>query len=188
MNIKSLTTQFYTLNRKELLLLLSALIIIFTLASAKFQTKVWWKCIMSVLLLAAAGYIFAITVFTRAPGSVTSSVNFTPFYAYYTFFTGQNTEAMRTCIMNMILFAPLGLFAGDLFPKSFPIWKKVLCIVIPCCLLSIGVESLQYLRQCGEVELDDVINNTFGAFLGVLCVPLLSKKQVFMFWNKITRK
>ena len=130
---------------------------------------------MGVLFLVSATYMFATTVFSRAPGNVVSSVNFTPFYAYYTFFTGQNTEAMRTCIMNMILFAPLGLFAGELFPKSFPIWKKVLCIVIPCCLLSIGVELLQYLRQCGEVELDDVINNTFGAFFGVLCVPVFLK-------------
>lgn len=174
MKFHSLLVKFYTLSRDKISFLLLTCLTLFSVCTMKFGKYRWWKAMMAVGVVFFSALIMMITVFRRSYTGVLV-VNLVPFHSYYCYFAGQNTEALRTCIMNMILFLPLGLFAGELFPKDYSFWKKVFFIVLPCCLLSITVEALQYLRQCGEVEIDDVINNTFGAFVGMICVPVFSK-------------
>lgn len=57
--------------------------------------------------------------------------------------------------LNIILFIPLGLFIGG--------WKGVAVGF----LLSVSIETIQYIGRLGYCEIDDVINNTIGTGIGV---------------------
>lgn len=116
--IEKLTVAFYTLSRREIVLLLLLCVTIFIICSRRFGNRFWWKFLMCIGLIGTACFAAATTVYTRVPGSVPGTVNLTPFHAYYLYFSGQQSEAMRSCLINRILFAPVGLFAGELLP-----WK-----------------------------------------------------------------
>ena len=58
-------------------------------------------------------------------------------------------------VLNILLFVPLGLIIGG--------WKGLLI----CFALSGMIEAAQYFFQIGFCELDDVLNNTIGAGIGV---------------------
>ena len=181
--IENITIAFYTLSRREIILVLILCVTIFIIGSKRFSHRVWWKFLMAVCLIGAACFVAATTVYTRTPGSVQGTLNLTPFHAYYLYFSGQQSEAMRSCLMNMILFVPLGLFAGELLPKKWALWKRVLLITAIGCAFSIFIEYQQYALQCGEAEVDDVINNTIGALVGSICVPAISQ-----LWERKTRR
>lgn len=68
-------------------------------------------------------------------------------------------------IQNVIFFIPFGF----LFP-----WKKNWRVVVISALFtSVLIEFTQYIFNLGWCEIDDVISNTLGAFLGLgLCILL----------------
>ena len=56
--------------------------------------------------------------------------------------------------LNILLFIPLGLLIGG--------WKGV----VGGFLLSVSIETIQYIGCLGYCEIDDVINNSIGAGIG----------------------
>ncbi len=76
-------------------------------------------------------------------------------------------EVYRGYAMNALLFVPLGLllpFCG----RGRSAWRPVVWAVLIALAVSCGVEALQYRFVAGRAETDDVIFNTFGAFVGSL--------------------
>lgn len=65
-------------------------------------------------------------------------------------------------IENLMLFIPFGI----LLPLCFPKARKSLVCILSGCILSIFIETVQYMTQRGNCELDDVIMNTLGTFTG----------------------
>ena len=80
-----------------------------------------------------------------------------------------NREILRSNFMNALLFYPAGLLGASLFPGKWPVWKRIVVTVALLCLLSIGIEAVQYTYGVGQVETDDVLHNALGALLGSLC-------------------
>ncbi len=72
--------------------------------------------------------------------------------------------------LNIILFIPLGFLLPYAFPK-LRFWKTV-CLAL---LLSVFIETVQYVAQIGCCDIDDVINNTLGACIGYICFWLYTK-------------
>ena len=70
--------------------------------------------------------------------------------------------------LNILLFIPLGLLIGG--------WRGLL---IGFCL-SCGIEIVQYFGRLGYCELDDILNNTIGAGIGVGLHVLIRKSIVDM--------
>lgn len=75
----------------------------------------------------------------------------------------ENREYYRTMLMNVFLFFPLGLtlpfgLAGRKRPVLLALGIGV--------LLSVGIETLQYVFTLGWAETDDVIMNALGVLLG----------------------
>lgn len=64
---------------------------------------------------------------------------------------------------NIVMFMPFG-FLGWAFPK-FNTLKNLLFAFVSAITI---VEALQYFSRLGIFEVDDVILNTFGVFLGFL--------------------
>lgn len=65
-------------------------------------------------------------------------------------------------ILNIIIFLPLGIYAGLLFKKS-SFWKKVLLFFST----SFICELSQFILGVGFSDITDIINNTLGGILGL---------------------
>ena len=64
----------------------------------------------------------------------------------------------RDIVLNMFLFVPFGIACGSILR-----WKSV-CIGL---MVSVAIETVQYIGALGYTEVDDVINNTIGTVIGV---------------------
>ena len=68
--------------------------------------------------------------------------------------------------MNIFLFFPLGLTLSNALPRKWHRWLRIALTTLVGCALSAGIEYAQYRYALGMAEVDDVICNTLGAFLG----------------------
>ena len=59
-----------------------------------------------------------------------------------------------------------------MLPKKLYFWLGVCITTGLFCLISIGIEFVQYYFSLGLAEIDDVICNTFGAFIGSVSLLL----------------
>jgi len=66
-------------------------------------------------------------------------------------------------ILNVLIFVPLGIYAGMLFKRW--IFGKKLGFFF---LLSLSVEALQYILRIGAFDVTDIITNTLGGVVGLL--------------------
>lgn len=95
------------------------------------------------------GYIFNLTPFK----SITEILNSNrgPWYI------------IQNICGNIYLFIPLGIF--------LPLIKKninYLSVITTGILISIGIETTQYILIIGNTDIDDVILNTIGTFIGLI--------------------
>lgn len=87
---------------------------------------------------------------------VRGGINLHLFWSYSTLLSNDN---MRSYILeNIWLFVPLGAVLYSVYPR-----KRILFIPI---ILSIMIETTQYISQRGLCELDDVISNGLGGYIG----------------------
>ncbi|WP_052254632.1 VanZ family protein [Salinicoccus sp. YB14-2] len=79
---------------------------------------------------------------------------------------------VNSLVMNIILFIPFGFFL-------YILTRRVLLTTVLACLVSILIEVLQYVLPIGRISnIDDVILNTLGGIIGMLCGVLVSKLQI----------
>ena len=169
--IPSLFLSIYTLPRSTACMLVVLGIVLFFASFQLFGEKKWYKLLLGLGLGLAVYAVLYSTVLGREVDTV-HSIQLKPFQSYLAYISGANTEALRTNCMNILLFMPIGLLGETVLPNNWNLWIKILLVVFIGLFLSIGVEYLQFVRQCGEVELDDVINNTVGTFIGGICEPV----------------
>ena len=125
-----------------------------------------WQNANLLLAILSIGLIFYSTVLTRETGE--RSLCLIPF-DFITRIPTDN-EAIRTVLMNLFLFFPLGLTAGwGLRDKCSPVLRVLLITAIGL-ILSLTVEILQYVFALGSVEADDLLANVLGALIGA-CIP-----------------
>ena len=129
----------------------------------------FWKNKREALIFLLFGYIamvLYITVISReSKDHFTYSL--TPFSSYYAIANGDKL-LFPQIIMNIMMFVPLGL----LIKSANRTWKWIY-ILLCGLLLSITVETLQFFLLKGAAELDDIIHNTFGCFLGIILYVIL---------------
>lgn len=81
-------------------------------------------------------------------------------------------EIYRSFLMNVLLFTPFGLTLSAVLSSKMKPWRCVGLTVLIAFGFSLAVETVQYFCALGRAEADDVLANTFGAFIGALHVPL----------------
>lgn len=72
-------------------------------------------------------------------------------------------------IENILLFIPF----GNLLYKTLNAYGRkcsMRTILVTAFLTSLSVELLQYVFSCGKSEIDDVITNVMGAFIGYMLI------------------
>lgn len=73
-------------------------------------------------------------------------------------------------IGNIVMFVPFGFWDG--FSQTEGL-KSLIFTFIPAITV---VEGLQYFTRMGIFEVDDILLNTFGVYLGWLCCRFLERK------------
>lgn len=84
----------------------------------------------------------------------------------------ENSRIMEQICLNILMFVPLGFLLPELFTYyAEKTWK----VIIAGCLFSAVIEVGQYVLHVGLCELDDVLNNTIGCYLGLLIWTIIRK-------------
>lgn len=121
-----------------------------------------WSIINFSLFLGSLTFILFATILTRTPGDY--EVILTPFATFTA--ARQQPELYREMLMNVFLFFPLGLTLSNALPRRWHRWGRIFLTTLVGCVLSAGIEYTQYRYALGMAEVDDVICNTLGAFIG----------------------
>ena len=88
------------------------------------------------------------------------SINLIP---YSESFTLNGKLDFSEMIMNVVIFVPLGIYAGILF-KRWGVGKNMFLFFI----ISLICEGLQYFLALGVFDITDIINNTLGGIIGLM--------------------
>lgn len=112
------------------------------------------------------------------------TINMVPFSTIISYIDRLVTHKINTSIVilnifvNLILFAPMGVFIPLLFNKKINNIKKFVLFIM---ITSLTVELLQFLTYRGATDIDDVILNTIGAtFVYAIMQTKLVKKMLLM--------
>jgi glycopeptide antibiotics resistance protein len=113
-------------------------------------------------------YLFVLIIcFLRFP-STTRTINVIPgsgtFLMLKAFINNVNVsfEAPLIFFGNLLIFVPLPFILSAFFKKLKPYQIILIGIIFP-----ILVESYQYIFRCGDVDVDDLILNWIGFFIGL---------------------
>lgn len=74
-------------------------------------------------------------------------------------------SAFRSYIKNLALYYPLGLFLPFAMNRVPPSRRRAACASLAL-LLSVGIETWQYIHGAGMAQLSDVVMNTVGVVIG----------------------
>ena len=111
-----------------------------------------------------------------------SSINIVPFHSIGSYLFSDDkllrAFAFSNVVGNIVLFVPLGVYL-PLFIREKSILKNVLWII----LISALVEILQFVFRVGASDIDDVILNGLGGFIGIIAYKILLK--MFVDFSKV---
>jgi glycopeptide antibiotics resistance protein len=113
-----------------------------------------------------------ILLFFRPANQEYGSINLLPFETVLYYLSGDVDFliAFYNLAANIGLFVPFGLYYC--YIKMKPSIKPLVMIAI--CSISV-IEALQYLTKRGSLDIDDLILNLFGVFVGYSIFPLIRK-------------
>lgn len=114
------------------------------------------------------GYLFL----TISATIIFREVSETYRYSLYPFwnYTDLYNEMLAQIILNVVMFIPIGFLIG--VAKENMNTLKILRIG---CLLSLTIEIIQLISRRGVFNIDDIIHNTLGCFIGFSCFVLCYK-------------
>lgn len=96
-----------------------------------------------------------------------------PFFSTIKFIQGPNKtiDIVSIVLGNIIMFIPFG-FLGWIIPELKQL-KPLMFGFVSCIVI---VEALQYFTRMGIFEVDDIILNTFGVYLGWEFCRMIEKR------------
>ena len=133
--------------------------IVLLLFRVKTNYSIFVRQVSFCLLL---GYIFLVlctTIFYREE-TFEKRYYLHPLWSYSVLYN----KLLAQIIMNVILFVPIGFFAGGALKKKH-IWHAFGFGFI----LSLFIEVTQLISTRGVFNVDDIIHNTLGCMMGFLC-------------------
>ena len=133
-----------------------------------------WRRINSGIAILFMEVLLYLTVVSRGRTSYGGMI-LRPFFSFY-LAREENREYYREMLMNVFLFFPLGLtLPFGLSARKHPVLIS-LGIGI---LLSVCIETLQYVFSLGWAETDDVIMNALGVLIGSAAYGMASALEAW---------
>lgn len=123
--------------------------------------------ILLIIYLVTIGWILLLKLGVHFSYMEERKINFIPFKE---FFSPSDQIDFPGLILNVIIFAPLGIYISILYHK-WPLIKKF----IPIPVISFCIEILQYALKIGAFDLTDVVANTSGGILGLFIYKVILK-------------
>ena len=123
--------------------------------SKLYNGRNWLTILLFIIYLIVIAWILLFKLGVHFSNMGKRNLNFIPFNGRLIL----NSEN----ISNIVIFVPLGLYAGILFER-WSFGKKILFFL----LLSFIVEALQYILRIGVSDVTDIITNTLGGVIGLL--------------------
>ena len=145
----------------SIILSIAIAVVVWGYLRTKVQRRRWTIANLVLSCVVAIAILYA-TILTRSAG--VPEVILTPFASLTA--ARQQPELYREMLMNVFLFFPLGLTLSNALPRKWHRWLRIILTTLVGCILSAGIEYAQYRYALGMAEVDDVICNTLGAFLG----------------------
>lgn len=115
-------------------------------------------------------FVYIMTLSGRSIGE-THRFEIKPFDSYYVAFTEGNMEILLQILMNIVMYIPLGF----LLPCCFSFFEKYRYVILITFCGSLVIELIQLVFRMGLFEVDDVINNTLGAVIGLLIYMIFKR-------------
>lgn len=134
------------LNSNPLLVLVVGIALTIAALYLKGKTRIFFTIVYIL-------FIGIMTIAYRETGD--SAGQLIPFQSYLRFFS--NAETRQNILNNIWLFVPLGAILYRADRRYRWLW---------CLAFSVGIEILQYFTGIGFGEVDDVISNTLGGWIG----------------------
>lgn len=142
-------------------------LVLFLLLYKKRHAKSRWGL---VILSLNCAFIFVMTLFGRAIGE-TYRYALMPFESYLMVVSEGNMEILLQILVNVAMYIPIGF----LLPCCFELFERYRYIILVATMSSTGIELVQGIFRIGLFEVDDIINNTIGATVGVAIYSLFHK-------------
>jgi glycopeptide antibiotics resistance protein len=112
-------------------------------------------------------FLIKILLLSRIPHSELRSINLIPFYSIGEYISGSTANlkkfAFSNLVGNMVIFIPLGIYL-PLLKKD----KRVITNLLFIFIVSLFVEIIQGLLAMGASDIDDIILNCLGGWIGIL--------------------
>lgn len=116
--------------------------------------------LLLLIYLAALTWILILKMGVRFSYMDSRQVSLIPFYRNIVLHARLDKVEI---VMNVIVFIPLGIYTGILFPH-----RKWGTQLLWCLLVSTLIESLQFLLAVGAFDATDIVTNTTGALIGLI--------------------
>lgn len=101
------------------------------------------------------------------------SANLVPFSTingyFYGHFDVSKSISFKNIVGNIILFVPLGIYL-----PLFRLQKKDRIHLFYISTISLSLELMQYIFYIGTFDIDDILLNSLGGFIGILLYKLLT--------------
>lgn len=121
--------------------------------------------ILLILFIIYLIVLFKITIFRGSTTDV-RNINLVPFTTISKYFRsisrGNIIIGISNLLGNLIIFLPLGYISPLVFYKM----QKFIRILILSFILSLSIETSQYIFACGHTDIDDIILNTISGIIG----------------------
>lgn len=158
---------------------LSSVFCISALLMFTWKGKIVWQGIAKLLLTEYVFLIYCSTVIFREVNPSRKHF-FTPFWSY-----GRH-DLIAENIMNVVVFIPVGILLFITLKKGASQLNALIIAIFSGLVLSVGVESMQLIFKKGYAEVDDVIHNTLGCFIGcILCLIIAKIWSCSMNWFRL---
>lgn len=112
-------------------------------------------------------FLLKILLLSRISHLEHRSINLIPFYSIMEYISGSTANlkkfAFSNLVGNIVIFIPLGIYL-PLLKKD----KRVITNLLFIFIVSLFVEIIQGLLGIGASDIDDIILNCFGGWVGIL--------------------
>ena len=165
--IKQLSFYLYACDIHKIILIIVMTVLLWGYVNFWFMktatAKIVWYNLNILIFAISLMSILVLTLFSRK-ATQKCDICLIPLYTFY--LATNSTEMYRTMFMNVLLFVPFGMSMPFILPKASK--KRIVKTNLYALLLSLIIESVQYILALGRTEVDDLICNTLGAAIGCM--------------------
>ncbi|MBO4579188.1 MAG: VanZ family protein [Clostridiales bacterium] len=169
------------------IIVLMALMVTVILARLSVLDKRFRWAVLAVFIVYLGGFLY-VTLLSREPSSY-STIVLSPFAGYKQslrfnpgfidflrlIYHKQFMESLNTIevisvkrleenLLNILLFVPFGF----LLPTMAKFFRKFIVVVFFGFMASLAIETIQFFTSLGIFDIDDLLNNTIGAYIGYI--------------------